>query len=161
MYILRIEFDDLSGRPLRLSIHPDEPRARQALRDYVRENWSTVFEADSDWTFGEFDDPDTAVDLYFNQAETESFSVDSAYLVEPDPFDTIAALHGVVKVFVQERIESIVAEAVIDESTVDPVDFDTLEYLDDDLRDRIGHVRFFLDQADRLVRRHGIGGGSP
>jgi hypothetical protein len=157
VYILRIEFNDLGGRPLRLSLHADEEQARQGLREYVRENWAAAFEGSSDWKFNEFDDPDTAVDLYFNQTEDETFAIDLAYVAGADPFDTITAFHGLVKAFVEERIESIMAEASQDDGGVAVAvgDFDTLEWLEDDVRDRIGHIRFFLDQADRLVARHG------
>lgn len=162
MYILRILFSDLSDRPQRLSLHANEESALRALFEYVRDNWSEVSDGDDAPRDDASDsDMESFIEEYFDSVGTDRFVIESVYLAGPDPFDTIAALHGLVKSFVRERIESIADEASIDDSFVVTGDFETLEGVDDDTRDRIGHVRFFLTEANRLASRHGIAPLSP
>ena len=128
MYILRIESDDASGRPPRVSVHPDEKSAKVALSEHARVNWVP--------------------------RDGKAFSIEPFQVVGADPFETVKSLHALIQSFVRERIESIAEDAG---QFVDLGDFETLEALDDDTQDRIRHVLWFLGEANRLVVRHGMG----
>ena len=116
MYILRIESGVGKADAVRLSAHPNRQAAEASLADYVGADPGPR-------------DPIRA-------------AIEHLGFVGPEPFETIAKLHGLIRSFVTERQESIRSEP-------------WYEDLDDDTRDRIGHVQWFLDEADRVVSAHG------
>ena len=131
MYILRIESDDASTRPPRVSVHPDERSAKAALSEHARVNWASAGDADG-----------------------KTFSIEVFEVAGVDPFETVRSLHALIQSFVRERIESIAEDG---QQYVELGDFETLEGVDTDTQDRIRHVLWFLGEANRLVGRHGMG----
>jgi hypothetical protein len=152
MYILRIEFDDTSRS--RISVHPDSKSARTVLVDYVQSSFRDGRSEDDRKRPQDEGDIDALVASYFNTSSGESFSIEATPLAGADPFDTIRSLHALIQSFVRERIENIIGD--LTRSVVDPGDFETLEYLDEDIEDQVGHVSWFLNEANRIVGSHGM-----